>query len=109
MRKIKAFHIINKGQKTGAKKIARLIKKTSSLKISEVAWFGKGAYAHYYKNINKPNFKEVPIVIFNVDKIRCKPKKPHKDISLEFILIEGKKGEDSVPIEIVEFKNVPVK
>jgi hypothetical protein len=102
MEKIKAFHILNKGQKAGALQIANLIKETSVLKIN-FGWYGNGAYAHYFKNINKEEFKNEPMVIFEIDSkkimnIKCLP--------CDFILVEGDQGEDMTPIEVLEFRNV---
>ncbi len=102
MVKIKAFHILNKGQKGGALKIANLIKKTSALKIN-YGWSGEGAYAHYFKNINNKIFKNEPMVIFEIDSkqitnIKCN--------TGDFILIKEDQGEDMTPIEILEFRNV---
>ncbi len=102
MVKTKAFHILNKGQKKGALKIANLIKETSALKIN-YGWFGEGAYAHYFKNVNNKKYKNEPMVIFEIDSkkitnIKCNP--------CDFILIKGDQGEDMTPIEILEFRNV---
>lgn len=102
MEKIKAFHILNKGQKVGALKIANLIKETSAL-VMNYGLFGKGAYAHYYKNINDKNFKNEPMVIFEIDSKEITNRTWNR---VEFILIEGDQGEDLVPIEILEFRNV---
>jgi hypothetical protein len=102
MEKIKAFHILNHGEKKGALKIAKLIRTTSALVIN-YGLFGKGAYAHYFKNINKKIFKNEPMVIFKIDskKITNKECKPYN-----LILIEGDQEEDMAPIEILEFRNV---
>ncbi len=102
MVKIKAFHILNKGQKKGALKIANLIKETSALKIN-YGLFGEGAYAHYFKNINDKKYKNEPMVIFEIDSkkitnIKCNP--------CDFILIKEDQGEDMTPIEILKFRNV---
>lgn len=102
MVKTKAFHILNKGQKKGALKIANLIKETSALKIN-YGWFGEGAYAHYFKNVNNVKYKNEPMVMFEIDSkkitnIKCNP--------CDFILIKGDQGEDMISIEILEFRNV---
>lgn len=99
MKKIKAFHILNHGEKKGALKIAKSIKKSSALKIG-YGNYGEGSYAHYYKNINKKAFVNVPMVIFEID---SKKIRNEKLFNFDFIVIEG---EDMTPIEILEFRNV---
>ncbi len=99
MEKTKAFHIINKGQKSGALRIAKLIRESSALKVG-YGWYGEGAYAHYYENINKETFKNEPMVIFEIDSKKIE----NQCMSdTHFILL---KGEDMIPIEILEFRNI---
>ena len=99
---VKAFHILNKGERKGALDIARAIKKDSGLKIGP-GWYGEGAYAHYYHNVDKPLFKDKPMVIFYVEKKRVR----HiKQSPFPFIVMKGEKDETVVPIDIVEFRNV---
>lgn len=99
---VKAFHIINKGERKGALDIARAIKKDSGLKIGP-GWYGEGAYAHYYHNVDKPQFKDKPMVIFYVEKKRLR----HiKQSPFPFIVMKGTKDEGRVPIDIIEFRNV---
>jgi hypothetical protein len=102
MEKVKVFHIINKGERKGALEIARAIKKDSGLKIGP-GWYGEGAYAHYYNNVDKPLFKDKPMVIFSVEGKRVR----HiKQSPFPFIVMKGKKDEGIVPIDIIEFRNI---
>ena len=99
---VKAFHILNKGERKGALDIARAIKKDSGLKIGP-GWYGEGAYAHYCDNVDKPLFKDKPMVIFYVEKKRVR----HiKQSPFPFMIMKGKKDEAVVPIDIIEFRNV---
>ncbi len=102
MSKTEAFHILNHGEKHGALKVAKSIKKTKSLNTG-YGFHGHGAYAHYYENVDKKCFRNFPMVIFCFDRKRTINIKSQP---FDFIVIEG---EDSVPIEIIEFRNIPGK
>lgn len=100
MKKTKAFHLINRCQIKGALKVAKSINKDNALDVQQ-GRHGIGAYAHYYKNINR--YKGDPIVIFLVGTKRI------TNISsdpIDYIMMRPEKGEFSVSIEIVKFINI---
>lgn len=98
------IHILAKGSRSEALRIAPDIQQHQRLLVGPNAWYGAGAYA-WYPNWISDNSRNLPHVLFEIDDAMIVDICRHDGSPQGFFRIPGE-IDSYVPISVVEFVNV---
>lgn len=104
MASVRGVHIIAKGERGVARRIAVDIHQHNRLFIGTGSLFGAGVYAWYEEHLPE-NLRDAPQVLFEIDDSRINPVVSRSGVPSGFFRIPGGMGE-YVSIRVIDFANL---
>ena len=104
MASVRGVHIIAKGERGEARRIAVDIRQHNRFLIGTNSFFGAGVYAWYEEHLPE-NLRDAPQVLFEIDDSRIDSVVSRAGVPSGFFRIPGRIG-DYVPIRVIRFANL---